>query len=199
MASTRGALVGSASTPPDDSDLEDLISKPPRGSSRSNVEIESGGGGGGFLSVTPLGFIAGSCRLFCYQCPCLSKCVLTLILMSSIALFTNYVFNPTKEMGIMGADYSAITSAYDLSLSKVHHWCIQVRKNACRAPLSFLEPPSTWTDDMKCLNGEKKTFDRVFKRGFETLFAAIENDNLETATRWKRAIEKLETEDLLVL
>jgi hypothetical protein len=24
----------------------------------------------------------------------------------------------------MGADYSAIQSAYDLSLSKVDHWCI---------------------------------------------------------------------------
>jgi len=131
MASAKE--VRSASAPHDDSDLEDLIAKSPLGKPRSNVEIDSSAaGGGGFLSVTPLGFIAGSCRLFCYQCPCLSKCVLSLLAVGLFALLLNTVFNPTAPTGIMGADYSAITSAYDLSLSKVHHWCIQGDNDSCK-------------------------------------------------------------------
>jgi len=67
--------------------------------------------------------------------------VYSLLVLAFIAFLTNTVFNPTQKMGIMGADYSAITSAYDLSLSKVHHWCIQGDNDSCKCE-DPLEPNS---------------------------------------------------------
>jgi len=136
---------GGSSAPHDDSDLEDLIAKSPPTNPKSHLELDSSSvglpGTGGLLSFTPLGFIVGSCRLFSYKCPCLSKCVYSLLVLAFIAFLTNTVFNPTQKMGIMGADYSAITSAYDLSLSKVDHWCIQGDNDSCRCE-DPLEPNS---------------------------------------------------------
>jgi len=58
-----------------------------------------------------------------------------------IAFLSNTLFSPYQKMGIMGADYSAITSAYDLSLSKVDHWCIQGDNDSCKCE-DPLEPNS---------------------------------------------------------
>ena len=131
-------MPSSASAPNDDSDLEDLIAK----GGKSNVEIESGyapssssgGGGGGssFLAYTPCGFIWGACRLCCYKCPCLSKCVVFLLALGFVGYLSNALFNPYKALGIFGFDYSAINSAYDLSLSKVDHWCIKGDNDSCK-------------------------------------------------------------------
>jgi len=57
---------------------------------------------------------------------------MTLLVLGFVAYLSNSIFSPTQDMGIMGADYSAITSAYDLSLSKVHHWCIQGDNDSCK-------------------------------------------------------------------
>ena len=104
--------------PGDDSDLEDLIAKPRR--SRTSVEIDS-------AASSPLGF-----SLCCCTCPRLSKCALILVVLGFVGYLSNTLFNPTKTMGIMGVDYSAIKDHYDLSLSKVDHWCIRGDNDSCR-------------------------------------------------------------------
>ncbi|KAL9189660.1 hypothetical protein ACHAXT_009335 [Thalassiosira profunda] len=116
----------------DDSDLEDLIAKSPGkagGRSRGRVEIEGGGGG---PSMNPCGLVTGACRLCLYTFPRLCKCALVLAAMGGFTFLLNTVFNPTKQVHQFGADYSAITSAYDLSLSKVHHWCIRGDNDSCK-------------------------------------------------------------------
>ena len=109
--------------PGDDSDLEDLIAKPRR--STTSVEIDS-------AVSSPLGCIGGFFSLCCYTCPRLSKCALILVVIGFVGYLSNTLFNPTKTMGIMGADYSAIKKIYDLSLSKVDHWCIRGDNDSCR-------------------------------------------------------------------
>ncbi len=49
-----------------------------------------------------------------------------------LGFLSNTVFNTTAPMGIMGADYSAINSAFDLSLAKVDHWCIKGDNESCK-------------------------------------------------------------------
>ena len=91
--------------------------------------------------MTPCYCIINSLRLFNYKCPCISKCIMLLMSIGFIAFLSNTVFSPYQKMGIMGADYSAITSAYDLSLSKVDHWCIQGDNDSCKCE-DPLEPNS---------------------------------------------------------
>jgi hypothetical protein len=57
---------------------------------------------------------------------------LILVVLGFVGYLSNTIFNPTKTMGIMGADYSAIKKIYDLSLSKVDHWCIRGDNDSCR-------------------------------------------------------------------
>jgi hypothetical protein len=109
--------------PGDDSDLEDLIAKPRR--SKASVEIDS-------AASSPLGCIGGFFSLCCYSCPRLSKCALILVVLGFVGYLSNTLLNPTKTMGIMGVDYSAIKNHYDLSLSKVDHWCIRGDNDSCR-------------------------------------------------------------------
>ena len=132
------------SPPNDDSDLEDLIAKdggPSRRNKRANLEIDSNAAQNNFFLMTPCYCITGSFRLFCYKCPCLSKCILALMSIGIISFLSYTLFSPYQQMGIMGADYSAITSAYDLSLSKVDHWCIQGDNDSCKCE-DPLEPNS---------------------------------------------------------
>jgi len=127
------------SAPVDDSDIEDLIAKSPR-----KLEIDNGNTNNsseGFLIMTPCYCIINSLRLFNYKCPCISKCIMLLMSIGFIAFLSNTLFSPYQKMGIMGADYSAITSAYDLSLSKVDHWCIQGDNDSCKCE-DPLEPNS---------------------------------------------------------
>ena len=142
MPINKSEFVGdhkrSLSAPTDDSDLEDLLAKSP-----DRLEIDSSNsanGGGGFLLLTPCYMISGGIRLCCYNFPCLSKCTLAVLALGFIAFLSN-TFSPYQKMGIMGADYSAITSAYDLSLSKVDHWCIQGDNDSCKCE-DPLEPNS---------------------------------------------------------
>lgn len=109
--------------PEDDTDLEDLIAKSP-GSKRTSIDIDA--------ASAPLGFIGGAISLCCYSCPRLSKCALILAVFGLVGYLTNTLFTPTKMLGIMGADYSAIKSHYDLSLSKVDHWCIRGDNDSCK-------------------------------------------------------------------
>ena len=109
--------------PGEDSDLEDLIAKPHR--SKTFVEIDSAPSG-------HLGCIGGFVSLCCYTCPRLSKCALILVVLGLFGYLSNILFNPTKTMGIMGADYSAIKNHYELSLSKVDHWCIRGDNDSCK-------------------------------------------------------------------
>lgn len=126
----------SASAPSDDSDLEDLISKSPgAGTSKINAEIGSPYGSSASASpglMNPLALASGACQLCCYRCPCLSKCFLSLAALGLLGYLSNTVFNPTRPLGVMGGDYSAVQSAFELSLSKVDHWCVRGDNDSCR-------------------------------------------------------------------
>jgi hypothetical protein len=89
--------------------------------------------------TNPLTCVFGACRLCAYRCPRLAKCALVLAVFGVAAYFTNVVFNPTRATGVMGADYSAIQSAFELSLEKVDHWCIRGDSDSCKCE-SPLEP-----------------------------------------------------------
>lgn len=119
----------------DDSDLQDLIAKSPRARG-GGVEIESGRYAPS-SAVNPCGILS----LCCYTFPRCTKCIAILGAFGFISFLANVIFNPTQKMGIMGADYSAIKSAYDLSLSKVDHWCIQGDNDSCKCE-DPLEPAS---------------------------------------------------------
>ena len=129
-----------ASAPDDSSDLEDLISKSSgagAASKKVNAEIGSPYGSTAAASsspslLNPLALVSGACQLCCYRCPCLSKCFLFLAVLGVLSYLSNTVFNPTRPQGVMGGDYSAITSAYQLSLSKVDHWCVRGDNDSCR-------------------------------------------------------------------
>jgi hypothetical protein len=128
MASTRGAA------PNDDSDLEDLLAKtssPNSGSGNRSQAANNGASGGGVM-MSPLACCTGSIRLFCYTFPRLSKCIMLLSILGVLGFLSNTIFNSTAPMGIMGADYSAINSAFDLSLTKVDHWCIKGDNESCK-------------------------------------------------------------------
>ena len=58
-------------------------------------------------------------------------------------------------MGIMGADYSAIKKIYDLSLSKVDHWCIRGDNDSCRCE-DPLEAEIPRADDFKAWTAAHK-------------------------------------------
>lgn len=147
MAPPPGPL-GSASAPTDDSDLEELISSP-MSKNVKMVDLDSltgdnanGGArsGGGFMN--PLYVLTGACQLCLYTLgPRTSKCLLYTSAFLLLAVLSNTLFNPTAPTGIMGADYSAIASAYDLSLAKVHHWCIAGDNDSCKCE-DPLEPTS---------------------------------------------------------
>ena len=138
ISNKRTMVASSGSAPTDDSDLEDLISK------KSSINIEgtdkrSGNGSSrgssgndGLMTMTPLGLICGWMTLCCYSCPRLSQCVIVIGSFAILSFIASTVFNPTVDNHTMGADYSAINSAYDLSLSKVHHWCVRGDNDSCR-------------------------------------------------------------------
>mmetsp|Transcript_32825 Transcript_32825/g.67169 ORF Transcript_32825/g.67169 Transcript_32825/m.67169 type:complete len:702 (+) Transcript_32825:152-2257(+) len=134
MAAGSSALTGV-----DDSDLEDLISKPSPTKGSMNIETQrgnnnnsSGGSVGSLMSSTPLGCICGWISLCTYSFPRLSKCLLLLTSFALLSLIASTIFNPTIDNHKMGADYSAINSAYDLSLSQVDHWCVRGDNDSCR-------------------------------------------------------------------
>mmetsp|Transcript_26498 Transcript_26498/g.43761 ORF Transcript_26498/g.43761 Transcript_26498/m.43761 type:complete len:697 (-) Transcript_26498:81-2171(-) len=123
----------------DDSDLEDLISKQSPSSSKGgsmNIEVQrssnTSNNNSSLLSSTPLGCICGWISLCLYSFPRLSKCLLLLSTLALGTLFASTIFNPTIDNHKMGADYSAINSAYDLSLSQVDHWCVRGDNDSCR-------------------------------------------------------------------
>ncbi|KAL7452349.1 hypothetical protein ACHAWC_004077 [Mediolabrus comicus] len=127
------------SAPTDDSDLEDLISKSTNkggGTSSMNIEVQRGGGssssssGGGLM--TPLSMICSLISLCSYSFPRLSKCILIIGVFTLLSFIGSTVFNPTIDNHKMGADYSAINSAYELSLSKVDHWCVRGDNDSCK-------------------------------------------------------------------
>jgi lysophospholipase L1-like esterase len=126
------------SAPNDDSDLEDLISKSTnKGGSTSsmNIEVQRGGGsssssGGGLM--TPLSMICSLISLCSYSFPRLSKCILIIGVFTLLSFIGSTIFNPTIDNHKMGADYSAINSAYELSLSKVDHWCVRGDNDSCK-------------------------------------------------------------------
>jgi lysophospholipase L1-like esterase len=101
-----------------------------------NIEIKQQRGGysssGGIMSMTPLGLICGWISLCCYAFPRLSKCIVTIGCFALLSFVASTIFNPTVDNHKMGADYSAINSAYDLSLSKVDHWCVRGDNDSCR-------------------------------------------------------------------
>ncbi|KAL7519155.1 hypothetical protein ACHAWX_003948 [Stephanocyclus meneghinianus] len=122
--------LASGSAPTDDSDLEDLITKegsPSRSASAAKFNLDK-------ITdhpVTTHSFL-GPFYLLSYTCSLclssrLSKCILIFFALGLIST----LINPTQKTGIMGADYSAIQSAYDLSLSQVHHWCISGDNDSC--------------------------------------------------------------------
>lgn len=125
--------------PGDDSDLEDP--KPRR--SRTSVEIDS-------TASSPLGF-----SLCCGRFPDFPSACLILVVLGFVGYLSNTLFNPTKTMGIMGADYSAIKKIYDLSLSKVDHWCIRGDNDSCRCE-DPLEAEIPRADDFKAWTAAHK-------------------------------------------
>ncbi|KAL3822593.1 hypothetical protein ACHAXA_006378 [Cyclostephanos tholiformis] len=118
--------ITKGTAPGDDSDLEDLIAKSPR-SKKTSVEFDHPP-----LASGPLGCIGGAISLCCYSCPRLSKCALILAVIGLVGYLSNSLLNPTRTLGIMGGDYSAVKNAYELSLSKVDHWCISGDNDSCK-------------------------------------------------------------------
>ena len=118
----------------DDSDLEDLISKqsPTINKGSMNIELQRTGTNNNLLSATPLGCICGWISLALYSFPRLSKCLLLISTLALLTFLASTIFNPTIDNHKMGADYSAINSAYDLSLSQVDHWCVRGDNDSCR-------------------------------------------------------------------
>jgi len=69
-------------------------------------------------------------------------------------------------MGIFGTDYSAITNAYDLSLSQVDHWCIRGDNDSCRCE-DPLQPASrsefkSWNEAHKANVAEVNFYKSLF-------------------------------------
>jgi hypothetical protein len=117
--------ITKSTAPGDDSDLEDLIAKSPS-KRATTVEYDP------LPSMGPIGCIGGAMSLCCYTCPRLSKCVLVIATLGAVGYLSNSLLNPTREMGIMGGDYSSIKNAYELSLSRVDHWCISGDNESCK-------------------------------------------------------------------
>ena len=121
--------LGLGSAPTDDSDLEDLITKEGGGSpakvEKFNLDTLTDQPVTAHSSLSPFYLLSYTCSL------CLSsgfsKCIALVVVIGLLST----LMNPTQKTGIMGADYSAIQSAYDLSLSKVDHWCISGDNDSC--------------------------------------------------------------------
>jgi hypothetical protein len=123
--------LGSGSAPTDDSDLEDLITKEggtPNKVEKFNLDTLTGDHPAittHHTSLSPFYLLSYTCAL-CLSSR-LSKCIAILFVIGLLST----LMNPTQKTGVMGADYSAIQSAYDLSLSKVDHWCISGDNDSC--------------------------------------------------------------------
>eukprot|EP00574_Skeletonema_japonicum_P000415 CAMPEP_0201739028 /NCGR_PEP_ID=MMETSP0593-20130828/45561_1 /ASSEMBLY_ACC=CAM_ASM_000672 /TAXON_ID=267983 /ORGANISM="Skeletonema japonicum, Strain CCMP2506" /LENGTH=715 /DNA_ID=CAMNT_0048233265 /DNA_START=5 /DNA_END=2152 /DNA_ORIENTATION=+ len=132
MAAGPSALTDNV----DDSDLEDLITKesPNNNNGSMNIEAHKTTTTHNMWSSTPLSCICGWISLCNYTFPRLSKCILLLLTFTllSILFSSTSIFNPTINNHKMGGDYSAIQTAYDLSLSQVDHWCVRGDNDSCR-------------------------------------------------------------------
>merc|ERR1719221_746152 len=152
--------------PLDDSDLEDLMGKSPKETEmvklNSSLDALSGSSG----SFSPFSALSNVTSLCAYSFPRLSKCLCILLIFGGLALVSNYWFNPIQKMGIFGDDFSVINNAYDLSLSKVDHWCIRGDNDSCRCE-DPLQPTSraefkSWNAAHKANVAEVKFYRTLF-------------------------------------
>ena len=120
------SIAKGSNAPEDDSDLEDLITKQTHRS--AGVDF----GGSSASPPNPISYCGNVFRLCIHTCPRLCKCTMLLSSLCLLGYLSNTIFNPSITTGIMGADYSAIKSAYDLSLSQVDHWCIRGDNDSCK-------------------------------------------------------------------
>jgi hypothetical protein len=123
------SIAKGSNAPEDDSDLEDLITKQ---TTHRNTGVDFGGGSSSASPPNPISYCANVVRVCIYTCPKLCKCTILLLSLCLLGYISNTIFNPSIITGIMGADYSAIKSAYDLSLSQVDHWCIRGDNDSCK-------------------------------------------------------------------
>jgi hypothetical protein len=182
MSTTKRGVGRSAMA--DDSDLEDLLqsnnnSKKKDGkydddTTVSNAPLNLDHLTKGQLDVMPrrAGSRSGSpglaavasahCKYLCYMYPRCCGCVSVATGAFLLFFLLGAALNPTETFGLIPNDYSEIKSEYDLTLGKIHHWCLKGDNDSCRCE-DPLEPNSriefkTWNDAHKANKNKVEAF-----------------------------------------
>jgi len=137
---------GGKKAPVDDSDLEDLLTA--QGNNSNSIEVEEEEvetllKHNGTTTTTSTGTTTASvgiCTLLhAYLClffsrqPWLFLCLSIFLFFGFLSVFFNVVLNPKSDNSIQfDQDYSNLQSSFDLSMGKIHHWCLHGDNDSCR-------------------------------------------------------------------
>jgi len=100
--------------------------------------------------------------IMCFYYPKSCGLLLSILLLTVMALLASLIWNPTEEFGHIHHDHSNIQSKYDLSMKEIDHWCLGGGDDQCGCedplvPLNRIEFRS-WVEAFKANRKVLKRF-----------------------------------------